>query len=160
MEWSPQMWHTWVNMSTLLFLRSQRFCCMFQHVDLSGARNFSHAHFDAPISVGFRPLWQDWQSNQSTLWNRYYLDYFVHFHRPVQLNFRSLSKTLMNHTCLHHGFNTLHLVQYFKLLRNDLVLSMLMHMPMTRDQHRAVETWNFPEDTQWYIVIEAACSRL
>ena len=30
--------------------------------------------------------------------NRYYLDYFVHFQRPIQLNFRSPSRTLLNHT--------------------------------------------------------------
>ena len=92
-----------------------------------------------------------------------YLDYFVHFQRPIQLNFRSLSRTLLNHTfvsCVHHGLNTLHLVQYFNSFRSNPELSMLMHIPMTRDQRRAVENWNFPGDTPWYIVIEAARSRL
>ena len=86
-----------------------------------------------------------------------------HFQRPIQLNFRSLSRTLLNHTfvsCVHHGLNTLHLVQYFNSFRSSPELSMLMHIPMTRDQRRAVENWNFPGDTPWYIVIEAARSRL
>ena len=80
------------------------------------------------------------QSNGRTLWNRYYLDYFVHFQRPIQLNFRSLPKTLMNHSfvnCVHHAFNTLQLLQYFNSFRSNPELSVLMHIPMTRDQRRA-----------------------
>ena len=33
---------------------------------------------------------------------------------------------------------------------------MLMHISMTRGQHRAVEHWNFRVDTPWYIVVDAA----
>ena len=130
---------------------------------VQGTFRMEERYFDAPVTIGFRPLWQDWESNGRTLWNRYYLDYFVHFQRPIQLNFRSLSRTLLNHTfvsCVHHGLNTLHLVQYFNSFRSSPELSMLMHIPMTRDQRRAVENWNFPGDTPWYIVIEAARSRL
>ena len=130
---------------------------------VQGTFRMDQRYFDAPVTIGFRPLWQDWESNGRTLWNRYYLDYFVHFQRPIQLNFRSLSRTLLNHTfvsCVHHGLNTLHLVQYFNSFRSSPELSMLMHIPMTRDQRRAVENWNFPGDTPWYIVIEAARSRL
>ena len=130
---------------------------------VQGTFRMEERYFDAPVTIGFRPLWQDWESNGRTLWNRYYLDYFVHFQRPIQLNFRSLSRTLLNHTfvsCVHHGLNTLHLVQYFNSFRSNPELSMLMHIPMTRDQRRAVENWNFPGDTPWYIVIEAARSRL
>ena len=119
--------------------------------------------FEEPITVGFRPLWQDWESNGRTLWNRYYLDYFVHLQSPVQVNFRSLPRTLMHHTLIssvHHGVNTLRLVQYFNHFRNHPGPSMLMNIPMTRDQHGAVEHWNFPVDTPWYIVIDAARSRL
>ena len=63
---------------------------------VQGTFSMDERYFDAPITIGFRPLWQDWQSHGRTLWNRYYLDYFVHFQRPIQLNFRSLPKTLMN----------------------------------------------------------------
>ena len=35
---------------------------------------------------------------------------------------------------VHHGVNTLHLVQYFNNFRNHPGLSMLMHIPMTRGQ--------------------------
>ena len=117
---------------------------------VQGTFRMEERYFDAPVTIGFRPLWQDWESNGRTLWNRYYLDYFVHFQRPIQLNFRSLSRTLLNHTfvsCVHHGLNTLHLVQYFNSFRSSPELSMLMHIPMTRDQRRAVENWNFPGDT-------------
>ena len=130
---------------------------------VQGTFRMEERYFDAPVTIGFRPLWQDWESNGRTLWNRYYLDYFVHFQRPIQLNFRSLSRTLLNHTfvsCVHHGLNTLHLVQYFNSFRSSPELSMLMHIPMTRDQQRVVENWSFPGDTPWYIVIEAARSRL
>ena len=130
---------------------------------VQGTFRMEDRYFDAPITIGFRPFWQDWESNGRTLWNRYYLDYFVHFQRPIQLNFRSLPRTLLNHTfvsCVHHGFNTLQLVQYFNSFRSNPELSMLMHIPMTRDQRRAVENWNFPGDTPWYIVKETARSRL
>ena len=131
---------------------------------VQGTFRMHERYFDAPITVGFRPLWQDWQSNGRTLWNRYYLDYFVHFQRPIQLDFRSLPKTLLNNTfinCIHHGFNTLQLVHYFNSsFRSSHELSMLMHIPMTLDQRRAVENWNFPGDTPWYIVIDTARSRL
>ena len=69
----------------------------------------------------------------------------------------------MNHTvinCVDHGFKTLQLVQYFNNFRNNPELSVLMHIPVTRDQRRAVGHWNFPGDTPWYIVIEAARSGL
>ena len=147
-----------MNISTLLFLRGQRFCYM-----LSTCLHMNEGRFDALFTVGFRPLWQDWQSNGRTLWNRRYLDYFVHVQRPVQLNFRSLSKILTTHAvinCVLQGLSSLHLVQYFNNLRNNPELSMLMHIPMTRDQNRAVEHWKFPAHTPWYIVIEAARSRL
>ena len=88
---------------------------------VQGTFRMEERYFDAPVTIGFRPLWQDWESNGRTLWNRYYLDYFVHFQRPIQLNFRSLSRTLLNHTfvsCVHHGLNTLHLVQYFNSFRS------------------------------------------
>ena len=118
--------------------------------------------FDAPITVGFRRLWQNRMGEHFGI-GIYYLDYFVHFQSPIQVNFRSLPRTLMNHTfisCVHHGVNTLHLVQYFNNFRSHPELSMLMHIPMTRDQHLAVEHWSFPVDTPWYIVVDAARSRL
>ena len=46
---------------------------------VQGTFRMHESDFDAPITVGFRPLWQDWESNGRTLWNRYYLDYFVQF---------------------------------------------------------------------------------
>ena len=36
-----------------------------------GTFRVDERYLDAPITVGFRPLWQDWQSNGRTLWNRY-----------------------------------------------------------------------------------------
>ena len=68
---------------------------------VQGTFRMEERYFDAPVTIGFRPLWQDWESNGRTLWNRYYLDYFVHFQRPIQLNFRSLSRTLLNHDFCH-----------------------------------------------------------
>ena len=46
---------------------------------VQGTFRMEERYFDAPVTIGFRPLWQDWESNGRTLWNRYYLDYFVHF---------------------------------------------------------------------------------
>ena len=81
----------------------------------------------------------------------------------IPVNFRSLPWILMNHTffsCVHHGVNTLHLVQNLNSFRNHARLSMLMHIPVTRDQHGVIEHWDFPADNPWYIVVDAARSRL
>ena len=58
-------------------LRKEDFCPFMLWVQ--GTFRMHESDFDAPITVGFRPLWQDWESNGRTLWNRYYLDYFVQF---------------------------------------------------------------------------------
>ena len=151
----PEMAYMGEHLNFAFSPRSALFATCFQYIDLSCPRNFSYA---------WEWLWStDHCWVQATLarlgvelWNRCYLDYFVHF-------FRSLPGTLMNHTfisCVHHGVNTLHLVEYFNNFRNHPGLSVLMHIPMTRDQRRAVEHWNFPVDTPWYIVADAARSRL
>ena len=121
--WSLNRWVLWEIISTFrspLVPLSYFTLSTSRLSQVQGTFRMEERYFDAPVTIGLRPLWQDWESNGRTLWNRYYLDYFVHFQRPIQLNFRSPSRTLLNHTfvsCVHHGLNTLHLVQYFNSFR-------------------------------------------
>lgn len=128
-------------------------------IGASQGKHFARSSYFRAATLGIKMPRSMFETG--TFWNRFYLDFFVHFAIPMTLS-GSRQELLRSMVVLHHNFDFLTLVDFFNHIRDGRYphFRMLMHLPVSHRAFQLSQQMNYGREPPWQLLLRAPRARL